>query len=45
MFEMKNQKMIDNAQFSFYLPSDPSETGEMIIGDVDQSKFVGDINW
>lgn len=45
MFELKNQKLIDAVQFSFYLPSDPSETGEMIIGDVDQSKFVGDIAW
>lgn len=44
MFQLIKKGLIDPV-FSFYLPCDSKETGELIIGGVDQSKFTGDIAW
>lgn len=38
-------KLVDNAQFAFYLPSSSEESGEMTIGGVDTTRFKGEISW
>jgi len=37
--------VLDSNVFSFYLPSDSSEKGELSIGGIDNTKFTGDISW
>ena len=32
-------------QFAFYLPSDASQTGELVIGGFDSKKFTGTMDW
>jgi hypothetical protein len=42
---MKDQKLIDQAIFSFYLPSKSGAQGELTIGGIDKSKFKGKLFW
>jgi len=36
---------LDEPVFSFYLPNDPSENGELLFGGVNQAKFSGDLQY
>jgi len=45
MLALIRKKMVNDAIFSFYLPSDADQTGELVVGGVDEEAFVGDIHW
>ena len=36
---------LDENVFAFYLPSDPTQKGELSLGGVDKTKYTGDIAW
>lgn len=40
---MINSGILDQGLFAFYLPSDPSLTGELSVGEIDTTKFTGDL--
>jgi hypothetical protein len=40
---MIDQKLIDEPVFSFYLQSDASETGELVLGGIDKSHYTGEL--
>merc|ERR1712050_94658 len=37
------QKLIDQPVFAFYLQSDASSTGELVLGGIDKSHYTGDL--
>jgi len=41
--QMIDQKLISESVFAFYLPSDPSQTGELVLGGIDKSHYTGDL--
>lgn len=45
MQNMLAQNLVDRGVFSFYLPSDTKEKGELDIGGIDVSKFTGNLTW
>ena len=40
-----SQRLFNQGVFSFYLPNKDGGVGELIIGDIDQTKFSGELSW
>ena len=40
-----SQGLVDTAQFSFYLGSSESDSGELLLGGTDSKYYTGDISW
>jgi hypothetical protein len=43
--QLVNSGKLDQNVFSFYLPNDASQKGELSFGGIDSSKYTGDISW
>lgn len=39
------QKLVDTAQFAFYLGNSDTESGELVLGGADSNHYTGDITW